>query len=84
MSDFLKFIDNLVQRFPVHVEIYYSTIMDWCIHVTKVGCASDYPESPHDGDDAVLCDVQGCDIELVFAEAHVKVKEWLLYHRGGY
>lgn len=84
MSDFLKFVDNLVQRFQIHVEIYYSKTVDWCIRVTKVGYAADYPKSPRSGDDAVLCDVQSNDMELAFAMAHVKLKEWLSTYNGGY
>ena len=84
MTDFLLFIDDLRKRFPVHVEIYYSKIMDWCITVKKVGCASLYPSSPHDGDDAIICCVGDIDMELAFAKAHVTVKEWLLNYDGGY
>ena len=84
MSEFLEFLDKLVERFPLHVEIYYSKIMDWCIRVTKVGCASDYPDSPCNSDDAVLCNVQNCDMKLAFAKAHVEVKEWLSKFNGGY
>ena len=84
MSDFLRFVDDLRRRFPVHVEIYYSKIMDWCIRITKVGCASDYPKSPHDGDDVILCDVQDLDMELAFAKAHVALKQWLSDFDGGY
>ena len=84
MSEFLEFLDKLVEHFPLHVEIYYSKIMDWCIRVTKVGCASGYPGSPRDGDDAVLCNVQDCDMNLAFAKAQVEVKEWLSKFNGGY
>ena len=84
MSDFLRFVDDLRHRFPVHVEIYYSKIMDWCIRVTKQDCASDYPKSPHDGNDAIMCNVQDCDMELAFAMAHVALKEWMLENNGGY
>ena len=84
MADFLKFVDDLRHYFPVHVEIYYSKIMDWCITITKKGCASDYPESMHDGNDAVLVQEQSGDMELVFARAHVRLKEWLLEHNDGY
>ena len=84
MSDFLKFVDRLVKTFPVHVEIYYSKTMDWCITVTKAGCASDYPESPRSGDDAVLADVQDIDVELAFAKAHTQLKDWLREFNGGY
>ena len=84
MDDFLNFIDYLVKRFPVHVEIYYSKICDWCITVTKKGCAEDYPDSESVGNDALLCREQDGDMQLCFAKAHVAVKEWLLEHERGY
>ena len=84
MNDFLEFIDNLRHSSPIHMEIYYSKVMDWCITVYKKGCAEYYPKSPHDGNDAILCKVQDIDMELCFAKAHVAVKEWLTEHDGGY
>ena len=84
MDDFLRFIAQKVKTFPMHVDIYYSHVMDWCITVTRRGYARHYPESEHDGDDAVLCRVQDCDIALCFAKAHVEVKEWMSRFLGGY
>lgn len=87
MSDFLRFVDELRKHFPVHVEIYYSKTMDWCITITKVGCAADYPTARHggeDSDDVILVDVQSLDMELCFAKAHVALKEWLREFEGGY
>lgn len=84
MSEFLKFVDKLRETFAIHVEIYYSKTLDWTITITKKGCASDYPKSMHVGDDALLMQEQGCDMELVFAQAHVSLKEWLLEYEGGY
>ena len=84
MSDFLKFMDELVHRFPLHVEIGYNRHCDWRIYVYKHGCANDYPDSVRDGEDAVLCDVQSSDIEYAFAQAQVEIKNWLVEHEGGY
>ena len=84
MNDFLIFVDELVRVFPVHVEIYYSKLMDWCITVTKRGCAADYPESQHAGDDAILVREQGSDMQLIFAKAHVELKQWLIKNNCGY
>ena len=84
MYDFLKFVDDLCDRFPIHVEIYYSKTLDWWIRIYKKGCASDYPTSDHIGDDALLVQVQDCDMELAFAKAHVQLKGWLSEFRGGY
>ena len=84
MNDFLTFVDKLRKRFPIHVDIYYSKVMDWCIMITKKGCASDYPEAVHDGDDIVIVDAQDADMELCFARAHVALKDWLIKFNGGY
>lgn len=84
MQDFLKFFDEKAHDFPMHLEIYYSKIMDWCISIYKQGCASDYQNSEKDGDNAVIANVQDCDMELCFAKAHVQLKEWLLEHDDGY
>ena len=35
MNDFLKFFNEKKNDFPMHLEIYYSKIMDWCISITK-------------------------------------------------
>ncbi len=84
MQDFLRFIDSKVGEFPLHIEICYNKMTDWCIYIYKKGCAKDYPESWIEGDNAILCNVSSCDMELTFAMAHVKVKEWLSEYEGGY
>lgn len=84
MQDFLKFFNEKRRGFPMHLEIYYSKIMDWCISIYKKGCANDYPNSEKEGADVVIVYVQDCDMELCFAKAHVQLKEWLLEHNGGY
>ena len=84
MAEFLKFFDELAHIFPLHLSISYNKTCDWSICIYKKGCAADYPDSPHDGEDAMLVHVQHCDMELCFAMAQVELKEWLLKHRGGY
>lgn len=84
MTEFLKFLDKKVSDFPMHIEISYSKICDWTIYIYKKGCANDYPDSNHKGDDAVICHVQDCDMELAFAKAQCEVKEWFLENCGGY
>lgn len=75
MYDFLKYFDEIKKGYPMHLKIYYSKIMDWCIDIWKKGCAED-------GGDLKLVQVQHCDMELCFAMAHVQLKEWLLEHEG--
>lgn len=84
MQDFLKFFDEKAQDFPMHLEITYSKICDWCISIYKKGCAEDYPNSKRIGNDAIVVSVQDCDMELCFAKAHVALKEWLLEYNSGY
>ena len=73
MTDFLKFFESVVENYPLHMEIYYSKTMDWCIDIWKVM------------DEKVqVVYVSGNDMELVFAKAHVAIKEWLLENEGGY
>lgn len=84
MIEFLKFFDDLKDSFPLHLEITYNKHTDWGILVYKKDCAEDYPDSPSLGRDALLVDIQGCDMELVFAQAQVELKKWLTEYRGGY
>lgn len=74
MYEFLKFFHNKVRTYPMHLEIYYSHIMDWCIQVYK----------EIDGKRINIVDVQEADLELAFADAQVKLKTWLLENEGGY
>ena len=85
MNEFLLFMNDLRQRWPFHLKIFYSKIMDWCITVTKDGCAAQYSDAQIiRGADVLVCQEQDLDMELCFAKAHVAVKEWLREHEGGY
>lgn len=84
MNDFLKFFNEKRHDFPMHLEIYYSKVMDWCISITKKGCTKDYPGAKAYGDDVEIVNVQDTDMELCFARAHVALKNWLLEYEGGY
>lgn len=77
MQDFLKFFDEKASSFPMHLEIYYSKIMDWCITVYKKGCGQN-------GEDLRIVSVQSCDVEYAFAKAQVELKDWLIENDGGY
>ena len=54
MSEFLKFFDDKVKDYPMHMEIYYSKITDWCINIYKKGCDKD-------GGDLGIVNIQDCD-----------------------
>ena len=84
MTEFLQFIDGLRHSMAIHVDITYSKTCDWVIYVYRKGCADDPNGAPAQGDDAVMCYVEDCDMELCFAKAHVKLKEWMLEYNDGY
>lgn len=84
MNEFLKFFDDKAKDFPMHLKITYSKICDWNILIYKKGCADYYPEAKRNGGDVIIVNESGCDMELCFAKAHVKLKEWLLEFNGGY
>lgn len=84
MNEFLKFFDEKTKVFPMHLEITYSKICDWSIYIYKKGCAGDYPDAEHLGEDLVIVYEQSGDMELCFAQAHVALKKWLSEFDGGY
>ena len=77
MESFLKFFDEKKDTYAMHLEVYYSKTMDWCISIYRKGCAED-------GSDLYICDIQHPDMEYVFAKAHVELKDFLMEHEGGY
>lgn len=77
MQDFLEFFEEQRHSTAMHLEIYYSKVMDWVIQVYKKGCVDD-------GEDLVILYVQEYDMKLAFAKAQIKLKEWLLENEGGY
>lgn len=84
MNDFLKWLDKKRTQSAMHIEISYNKTCDWCIYIYKKGCAEDYPNSEHDKNDAIICNIQDCDINLAFAKAEIKTKEWFSENEGGY
>jgi hypothetical protein len=76
MSDFLKFYDRIKHNKGWALEIYHSSIMDWCI---SIGYKTTHPKHGE-----MILYVQSCDMELAFAKAQVELKEWLLKNEGGY
>lgn len=77
MQDFLEFFDEMADGYPMHLEVYYSKMLDWCIRVYKKGCGDN-------GADLSIVEVQDCDMYLAFARAQVQLKEWLREYERGY
>lgn len=77
MTEFLKFFEEKVKSYPMHLQISYNKTMDWCIDVWRKGCGEN-------GEDIDIVMVNDVDMELAFAKAQVQLKEWLLENEGGY
>ncbi len=77
MNDFLKFFDEQIKVYPMHLEIGYNKVSDWTVHIYKRGCGEN-------GKDLEIVDASDQDMELCFAMAQVQLKEWLSEHEGGY
>lgn len=76
MSDFLKFYNSIKSNHSFALEIYHSSIMDWCITIGYKVTSIKHGET--------IIHVQSCDMELVFAMAQVELKNWLSENEGGY
>jgi hypothetical protein len=76
MNEFIKLYDDKSYERGWSLEIYHSSIMDWCI---TVGYKVTHPKHGE-----TLIRVQNCDVEFAFAKAQVELKEWLSEHEGGY
>lgn len=61
----------------MHLEIYFSKTMNWCICIYRQFCGES-------GEDLTLVDVTSCDMEFAFAKAQVQLKNWFLENEGGY
>ena len=76
MENRLEFFENQCHNYGLTFELYYSSILDWCL---TIGYKATHPKH-----EEVLFDTQHCDISLVLARAEVFLKEWLLENKGGY
>lgn len=78
MNEFLRYFHGIVGVFPMHLEIYYSRTMDWCVNVWKKSCADMYPGCERNSDgDAILVRVQDCTPESAGEEALKSLKKWI-------
>lgn len=75
MLEFIRFYDE-VNEGDWYLEIYHSSIMDWCISVG-------YKTTHHRRGETII-NIQDCDMNLAFAKAQVAFKEWLRENKGGY
>lgn len=73
MKEFLEIYDKYSFKKGFKLEIYHSSIMDYCL---TIFLKSD-EENP-------IINIQSNDYDLMFAKGHIALKEWLLEHNEGY
>lgn len=76
VEEFLRFYNSKSYDRGWKLEVYHSSIMDWCITVGYKTTHSKHGEK--------IIHVQHCDIDYAFAKAQVEIKEWLSDNEGGY
>jgi hypothetical protein len=76
MKSFLKFYEKIRDQHGFKIEIYNSSIMEWCIDIG-------YKVTMENKEYKVIS-VQSSDLDLAFAMAQVELKKWLLEKKGGY
>jgi hypothetical protein len=75
VEDFINFF-NEKNKGQWTLEIYYLSIMDWCL---TIGYKKTHPKY---GEQLIL--LQDSDLDYVFAKAQVLFKDWLMENEGGY
>lgn len=76
MKEFLEVYGRHHLRLGFNLEIYHSSITDWCI---TVGYKL---TNPKHGEEIVK--IQESDYEYALAKAQIALKDWLLENDGGY
>jgi hypothetical protein len=77
MKEFLELYSHWRDRFGWNLEIYNSSIMDWCL---KIG----YKCTVANKDGVYVVDIQEVDVNRLFAKAYVLLTDWLSDNNGGY
>ena len=77
MNEFLRFFDEIIHRYPMHMVLSYSKTTDWLLHVWREG-------TDDNGKNEDVLWEQDCDLDYVLARAQVDLKDWLTRNMGGY
>ena len=75
---FMKLFNELVDGFPMTLDIHYSKIMCWSVKIIKRGYADDYPNEGRLGNDAVIAYVNEPYIEAAFDRAYMQLLKWFM------
>lgn len=70
-------LQRLLNLRKCHFELYYSSIMDFCMKLYLKGYNDD-------GTDLVIFEEQNNDLDYLVSKCKVTYKDWLLKNNGGY
>lgn len=68
MQQLTDLIKDTIQEIGLHVDIYYSKIMDWCIKIYRQNM---------DGADITIFDKQHPDIDMLASKAYAALKGYM-------
>ena len=73
----MKELVKLLKQRKCHFELYYSSIMDFCMKLYLKGYNTD-------DSDLVIFDEQNSDLDYLICKCKVAYKDWLIENVGGY
>ena len=73
----MKELEKLLKQRKCHFELYYSSIMDFCMKLYLKGYNTD-------DSDLVIFDEQNSDLDYLICKCKVADKDWLIENVGGY
>lgn len=81
-DDFLQYFEAERHKTPMHLEIYCSSVMDWCIKIYKKRMNNVFSDVKIYEDEVVICDIQNADLDEGLREAREKLEKWLSEQRA--
>ena len=73
----MKELEKLLKHRKCHFELYYSSVMDFCMKLYLKGYNTD-------DSDLVIFEEQNCDLDYLVSKCKVAYKDWLIENEGGY
>lgn len=73
----MKELERLLKLRRCHFELYYSSVMDFCIKLYLKGYN-------HDDSDLVIFNEQNNDLDYLISKCKVAYKDWLVKNNNGY
>ena len=73
----MKELERLIKGRKCHFELYYSSIMDFCVKLYLKA-------NNDDGSDLVIFNELDSDLDYLRSKCKVFYKDWLLENEGGY